>query len=79
MLPTPIRPATNSRSTASPARPATPYRPPTADGTKGEHHALPVLSSNLPFTGLSLWIALVIAAGLSGAGMGFRKLAPRTR
>jgi hypothetical protein len=38
-----------------------------------------MLSSNLPFTGLALWIALVIAGGLLGAGMGLRKLAPHTR
>jgi hypothetical protein len=59
--------------------PVSPYRPPTVAGTESEHPALPVLSSNLPFTGLALWIALVIAGGLLGAGMGLRKLAPHTR
>ena len=60
--------------------PVFPYQPPTAAGTESEHPALPaMLSSNLPFTGLALWIALVIAGGLLGAGMGLRKLAPHTR
>ena len=76
VVPTPSRSATAGRSHLA-ATPVKPYQPTTAAGTESEHPALPaVLSSKLPFTGLALWIALVIAGGLLGAGMGLRKLAP---
>ena len=42
--------------------------------------ALPtILSTKLPFTGLSLWLALAVAAGLLAAGAALRRLTPRTR
>jgi hypothetical protein len=45
-----------------------------------DHGGVPtVLTAKLPFTGLSLWLALAIATGLLAGGVVLRRLAPRTQ
>jgi hypothetical protein len=36
-----------------------------------------VTSAKLPFTGVSLWLAFAVAAGLLAAGAALRGIAPR--
>jgi hypothetical protein len=43
----------------------------------GSGNGLPVLGTNLPFTGLQVWILLLVAAGLLASGSTIRKTAHR--
>lgn len=50
---------------------------PTQPAPSGGNAALPVLGAKLPFTGLALWLALLVAASLIVAGAGLRRVAVR--
>ena len=58
--------------------PAALFAPSIAKEPSGQHSALPpVLGTKLPFTGIALWLALLVAAGLLAGGTTLRRLAPR--
>ena len=38
---------------------------------------MPVLSAKLPFTGISLWLAVLVAASLLAAGTALRRTSAR--
>ena len=58
--------------------PTAPFAPSTAEEPSGQHSVLPpVLGTKLPFTGIALWLALLVAAGLLAGGTTLRRLAPR--
>jgi hypothetical protein len=41
---------------------------------KASGEGVPVLSTKLPFTGISLWLAMLVAAGLLAAGTALRRV-----
>lgn len=49
-----------------------PAKPPTG-GTQGGTHGAPAKSSQLPFTGLSLWLPVLIGIGLVALGIAIRR------
>jgi hypothetical protein len=88
-----VTPVTTAGSTAAPTKTSSvagaqaPLTPPTLQhapkATKAQHGVLgtvaKVSGSTLPFTGFPLWMVLVVALGLIGAGLTLRRRGPTLR